>query len=88
MRTGKDIATHLRFLDVQENIVAFTLNGEAVGDAWKKILVIYNANTDYKGITIPRLNWKQHQLPGREPAIIGNGIISVPAQSCTVLYVE
>ena len=36
-----------------ENTVMYTLNGAAVGDSWKRILVIYNGNTEGSRFQIP-----------------------------------
>ena len=40
------------------NTIMYTLNGAAVGDSWKRILVIYNANTEGGRFQIPAGNWK------------------------------
>ena len=41
-----------------ENTVMYTLNGAAVGDSWKRILVIYNGNTEGSRFQIPSGNWR------------------------------
>lgn len=58
MPTAEMLRQHLKFLEPSEpNVVAFTLAGNANGDRWKDILVIYNANPEYKNIAIPPGNW-------------------------------
>ena len=53
------IAQHLKFLDTNtEGVVAYTLNGKAVNDKWKNIVVIFNGNKEMKPINIPKGNWK------------------------------
>jgi pullulanase len=41
-----------------KNTVMYTLNGAAVDDSWKRILVIYNANTEGGRFQIPAGNWR------------------------------
>ncbi|MCO6493900.1 MAG: type I pullulanase [Phaeodactylibacter sp.] len=58
LRTAEMIQQHLQFLEPNEpNVVAFTLAGNANGDAWKDILVIYNANPEYKTVALPPGPW-------------------------------
>jgi pullulanase len=57
------IAKNLQFLpqntqNTEGGIVAYTLNGKAVGDKWKNIVVIFNANTTMKTVDIPKGKWK------------------------------
>ncbi len=53
------IRQHLRFVDHRnENIIGYEINGEAVGDSWKKVLVVHNGNKVGKRIDIPAGEWK------------------------------
>lgn len=55
------IRQHLRFLDTGNtpNLVAYTLNGAAVGDSWKEIAVIYNGSPETRRLTLPAgKSWK------------------------------
>lgn len=48
------IQQNLRFLDITEqNLIAYTLNGKAVGDPWGEILVIYNGNAAPRRVNLP-----------------------------------
>ncbi|MEM6967046.1 MAG: type I pullulanase [Bacteroidota bacterium] len=58
MKTQADIATNLQFGMVKENLITYTLDGEKVGDDWKKIQVILNGNANAQNVTIPSGNWK------------------------------
>src|SRR6202007_2812520 len=52
MPSTKMIQAHLSFLDTKDpNIVAYQLSGNANGDSWKNIVVIFNGNTIDKKIT-------------------------------------
>ncbi|NLK95573.1 MAG: type I pullulanase [Clostridiales bacterium] len=58
MNSTTDIQNNLNFLDVADkNVVAYTLNGTAVGDNYNKIAVIYNANNSDVEVTLPSNDW-------------------------------
>ncbi len=60
MPTNAMIQQNLQFVDTkQANLVAYTLNGAAVGDKWKRIFVVYNGNKNNRKITLPEgKEWK------------------------------
>lgn len=59
MQTAQQIATHLNFENNQpDGIIAYTINGAAVGDTWKKIWVAYNGSQTPQTLTLPAGNWK------------------------------
>lgn len=64
MPTTELIAQNVEFIntlskaDINEGIVAYTLNGKAVGDKWKNIVVIFNANKKFISMDIPKAKWK------------------------------
>lgn len=54
MTKTSDIASHLRFFDeLPAGVVGYTINGEAVGDRWKKIMVYFNGTGESK-----KLRWE------------------------------
>jgi len=58
MTTAQDVAKNLTFLPTNPNLqIAFTLNGSAVGDSWKSIVVAFNGNRSSAVITIPAGDW-------------------------------
>lgn len=58
MSTTQMIQENLSFLDHNESgVVAYLLKGEASGDAWKEILVLFNGNREAKKIEIPMGQW-------------------------------
>lgn len=90
-RMGKAelVRENLYFLDTPELCVAFRLNGAAVDDEWKDIIVILNANR--KAVTLP--------VEGEWETAVANGTISlesslglvenevtVAAETATILY--
>lgn len=48
MPTTQMISKHLEFLDVEEGMVAYQIKGNANGDVWKNIIVVFNANPEEK----------------------------------------
>ncbi len=59
MRAQQDIEKNLEFFNTGKScVVAYTLNGAAVGDSWKRILVVFNGNRHAEQIPIPAGNWK------------------------------
>lgn len=59
MTKADDVAKYLQFIDeVPENVVAYTIDGEANGECADQLLVIYNANRDAVEINIPDGEWK------------------------------
>ena len=53
MMNSADVRNNLKFLPDQEGVIAYTLNGKALGDSWDTIAVVHNANTKAKSIKLP-----------------------------------
>ena len=59
MQTADQIATYLQFENnLPTGIIAYTINGAAVGDSWKKIWVAYNGSQTEQTLTLPKGTWK------------------------------
>ena len=59
MQTAQQIATHINFeINQPAGIIAYTINGAAVGDTWKKIWVAYNGSQSPQTLTLPGGTWK------------------------------
>ncbi len=89
MTTGEQVTKNIRFLDVPASVVAFELNGKNLGDTWKSILVVYNANNH--PITLAGNFWKQFLLPGQKNTIRGVGnkqTLEIMPVSCHIFYKE
>ena len=58
MKTSQEIADNILFLGNQPaGIIAYTINGNAVKDTWKKIIVIFNGSSIMQKISIPGGKW-------------------------------
>jgi pullulanase len=86
MRTAEAIARHLRFAEnLPAGVVAYTLDGAAVGDAWKQVWVAYNGTATDQWLPMERGGWK---------AALGQGLqwqegkVRVPAWGSLILYRE
>ncbi len=87
------IQTNLSFLDTKDdNIVAYQLSGNANGDSWKNIVVIFNGNTMDKKITIPQGNWilaaDCNTINEQGIKQVDGGELTIPATSIYVLYTK
>jgi pullulanase len=92
LRSADDINKQLQFLDSPDNTVAFQLAGQASGDEWEQILVVYNPNHDTRTLTLPDGKWtligKQGQiiqLPEQDLQQVHDTLDLEPI-SCTILY--
>lgn len=90
MPTTEMISDKLHFLPVKESgVVAYRISGNANGDSWKEIIVVYNANTKNHLFTLPEGNWK---IAVKDTWIVQEGIedatgeVSVPPISMMVLF--
>ena len=58
MKTAAQIAANIKFANkLPPGVVAYTINGAAVKDKWKKIFVIYNGSAKDENIALPAGNW-------------------------------
>ncbi|HVV06546.1 MAG TPA: alpha-1,6-glucosidase domain-containing protein, partial [Puia sp.] len=58
MSTGAQIAEYLDFdAHTPSGTVAYTLNGTAMKDSWKKIWVGFNGSNDSQQLTLPAGRW-------------------------------
>lgn len=85
------IQKHLKFLDVKDsNVVAYTLTGNAGGDKWKEILVVFNGNANDRQINAPEGEWvialNDTKIDERGLGKITGNNLTVPARSAMVLY--
>lgn len=89
MGSAELVRQNMHFLDTPESCVAFHLNGIAVNDSWKEIVVILNANST--AVTLP--------VEGEWETAIKDGVVSlekslgfvennvkVSGETATILY--
>jgi pullulanase len=92
MSTPAQIKANLRFLSAPNEVLAYTINGKAVGDSWKTIVVVSNPNAASKKVTLPATgNWNvtvQGSTAGTKTlATLRNAkTVTVAGNSTMVLY--
>ena len=85
MQTAQQIATHLNFENnLPSGIIAYTINGGAVGDTWKKIWVAYNGSQTPQTLRLPSGTWKIG-LSSNGSSKMGNNFI-LAGSSAVILY--
>jgi pullulanase len=87
LTTAAQVAQLIRFEEnLPPQMVAYTINGAAVKDSWKKIWVGFNGSNRPQSLALPSGSW---QLAINDNMIAGGTVskeITVGAYGCTVLY--
>ena len=89
MTDAAEVAQKINFLDVEEGVVAYTITGNANGDNWRNIAVIFNANDTATEVTLPRNGWvvvvNGAAAGTEEIERISGKTVNIPAKSAYVL---
>ena len=84
-----EIETHLQFLDVPKNVVAFTITKPDEQESLKEVCVIFNASRKEEEVDIPSGDWSVYvnkEKAGIKPLDpIKGGSIKVPSIGAIVL---
>ena len=88
MYTGAQIAENIRFdTQLPPGIIAYTLDGAAMQDSWKKIWVAFNGSSTGQNLRLPSGSWHTAlAMDGNTDTHTGN--ISLPAYNAVILYLE
>jgi pullulanase len=90
MASGTDIAAHLRFLPkTSPGVVAYQLNGAAVKDSWRSIVVIFNGSGRIQKFSLPKGKWSRAIMDNSfmdNSTVSGN--ISLQPFSASVFFIE
>lgn len=83
MGNAEAVKNNIQFIDQKmDHIISYTINGAAVGDAWKRILVIFNGQKVGKYLDIPEGNW---EIVCQNYKINLNGMGKITSKSTSVL---
>lgn len=93
MQTAEMVSRHLKFIKTENDaVVAFLLEDNANGDAWKRIAVVYNADPQPVDIDISDGNWT---LVADDQKVLVSGIrkinsgkIRVNGRSAAILFAD
>lgn len=88
MITSKQIRDNIHFKESSKTgMIVYTINGTAVGDSWKKIIVLLNGNALSSTIELPTGSWKtairNNEFVTSSPQ---QGNVKLNPFSCTLLY--
>lgn len=100
MTTAEDVARHIKFDKIdKDNLVSYSIVGNANGDDWKEIKLVFNGSDDDVDIKLPKGDWLVVARDGRLSAeglrdAAGNvqrvrgGVTKVPHRSALILAKE
>lgn len=98
MTKTEQVVEHLQFLEFKhpDNIVGYTISGNANGDQWREILVVFNGNRTQRQLYLPEGEWivtldgQQIDEAGIRKVSGGDdtGPIMLPPISAMVLFQE
>ncbi len=88
METAQQIRENLEFIQTtSDDLIVFTLNGEAVDDSWKKVLVAYSGANGSKQLVLPPGKWNYYIRNNKVvKASAVSGKITLNPSSCLILF--
>jgi pullulanase len=91
LTSSADIKKHLKFIDTESGVIAFTLGEFAGGDRWQTIAVAHNAHREAKQVKLPAAGTWNVVLNGDKAGTaiiesITGDTVAVPALTSMVLY--
>jgi pullulanase len=86
MTSATQVHENLRFLETPSGVVAYTLDGSAVGDSWKYVLVIMNGNFSESRVTLPPGVWQRVDYDGVEVQSAVQGSLKIKPSTLAILY--
>ena len=91
MPSANMIREHLHFMETGDpNIIAYQINGNANGDIWRNILLVFNGNTADAKMKIPQGKWRLvsdgRQIDEKSIKAVEGGQVIIPATSAYILY--
>ena len=91
LTTEAQVREHLNFFDqddMPEGVIAYTLDGKAVGDPWDTIFVAFNGSPEARTVALPSGEWKvvvNAERAGNETLGTAKGEVALPPFSMTVM---
>jgi pullulanase len=85
------VRENVHFLEAPAGVVAYQLNGEAVGDEWKTIVVVLNGQATAQTVVLPEGEYHVAVADGKCPTTaqgLLKGSAKVAAQSAMIIYQE
>lgn len=94
MTKNEDIQNSINFLEKgksfeEDNVVAYTINGDIVNDTWDNIVVIFNASHNEVKVNLPLNDWivvvNENKAGIEKLDIIKGNTVKIPSKSSYVL---
>lgn len=90
MGSADMVRRNLEFLPTKKNVIAYKLNGTAVGDSWNTIVVILNSNKSASRVFVPQGEFtvvcKDGVVEAGGLGKVEGGSVTVPAQSALIIH--
>ncbi len=91
MPSAKMIREHLNFFDTGDpGIIGYQINGNANGDSWGNILMVFNGNAAAGKVKIPRGKWRLvsdgREIDEKSIKAVTGGQVIIPGTSTYILY--
>ncbi len=93
LRTAEEIASHIKFDDVNtDNLISYSITGNAGGDAWKEIKLVFNGANEAQTVKIKKADWT---IIAQDGKIDMNGLgttrggeITLPPHTALILAID
>lgn len=85
MTTAQQVAQNILFENAPAGTIVYSINGEAMQDKWKKILVAFNGTGEEKEISLPGGDWRSAINMN---ANVAPGKVNLKRYSAIILYRE
>ena len=92
MFTADQVKTNLSFLNVADPLIAYSINGKALGDSWNTTIVIHNPTASAQKVTLPSTGDWQVVVSGTKASeatlstLKATSSVSIPALSTLVVH--
>lgn len=84
------VRNNVSFLPAAKNVIAYQLNGTAVGDDWGTVIVVLNSKTSSAKVVIPQGTYtivcQNGKIDTEGLGKVSGKSVSVPAQSALIMY--
>ena len=91
MPSAQMIREHLKFLETgDKNTIAYQISGNANGDIWRNILLVFNGNTGPVNMNIPKGKWRLvadgNEINEKSLKAVNGGQLIIPGTSAYIFY--
>ena len=93
LRTADEVARHIKFDETKsDNLISYSITGNAGGDTWKEIKLVFNGANEAQTVNIKKDNWTIVAQDGRIDmnglGTTHGGSITLPPHTALILATE